>query len=102
MLGGSFGLKLDCTGHAGAIALVVGTDRSLTGSPTVAGELLIDVVAGRRLFLLSAVHGGDAVRFLQTVPLDPALYDLTVHIQGLCGGAPGAQLSNALDFIVGR
>jgi len=45
-------------------------------------------------------HAGDTAQFALHVPIDTVLMNLHLSLQGLCTGAPGPQLSNALDEIL--
>ena len=101
-LGQSWSLKLGCSGRGGGLAYVEGYDRALTGQRLRAGELLVDVFNGRRLFRLVTPHAGAPVAVSVLVPNDIALLNQAVHVQGLCTNASGARLSNALDVLIGR
>jgi len=96
----TWSLTLDASGHAPGPAILVGYSQPLAGQATPWGERL---VGGTALFQLRALHAGGPTPFqLGLPPLDLSLIDLPVHVQGLVLGAPGAQLSNALDVVVGR
>ncbi len=100
-LGADWLASLDCRAHAPGSALLIGSDRPVSGVFVPAGELLVDL-AGSRLFTLLAPHAGTSSLFTTPVPLGPALFGRVLHVQGLCTGAPGLRLGNALDVIVGR
>jgi hypothetical protein len=97
-LGESWDTSLDCTGHAPATAALVVHGSPRTGPLTSFGEVL---VGGPRILRLVQPHAGSAVAFSQPVPADVTLCGLQVYSQGSCSGAPGLQLSNALDLVVG-
>lgn len=94
-------LSLDCSGQAPGIAMVAGYARPQAGLATPVGELLVDLTSPR-LFRFDATHHGTPTSFLPEIPPDLALFGLELHVQGLCTGAPGARLSNALDVVVGK
>ena len=102
VLGAPWSLALDCSAHASGFALVAGSDRPLPGLHLPAGELLADASLAHRLFTLLAPHTGAPAAFAPPIPNDLALLDLRIFSQGLCTGAPGARLSNALDVVIGR
>jgi len=56
---------------------------------------------GPRLFRFAAAHNGTPTFFLRSIPSDAALIGMRLHVQAVCTGAPGPQLSNALDVVVG-
>ena len=100
VFGSTWTTTLDCSGHASGLAIVWGYDRPTAGVFSSFGERLI---TGNRLFQRQVVHGGGPTPFSIAVPpFDVSLIDLPIFVQGLCTGAPGAQLSNALDVLVGR
>ena len=45
---------------------------------------------------------GAPVGFSAAVPNDAALVSVQLYAQGLCGGAPGLTLSNALGLLIGN
>lgn len=95
-------VSLNCAGHARGLAQVAGFARPDAGRATLAGELLVDLTS-RRFFHLATPHNGvGSVLFRQLVPNNPALIGLDFYVQGMVTGAPGPQLSNALDVIIGR
>jgi hypothetical protein len=102
VIGQAWSATLDCSAHGSGMALLAGWSRPLSGVFLSAGELLVDTAGGVRFFQLAAPHAGGPVGFAAALPPDPALISLTVHVQGLCSGAPGARLSNALDVLVGQ
>lgn len=99
VLGAVWKAQLDCSGHAPGFALLTARDRPLAGVFSPAGELLI---SGTPVFRLSARHAGGPAGFALLVPDELVLVNLTLHAQGLCSGAPGPRLSNALDVQIGR
>jgi len=102
VLGASWSTTLDCSGHGSGIALLMGWNRPLSGLFLPEGEVLVDLVAGQRLFVRVAPHAGGPVSFTMAVPNDVLLFDLELHVQGYVSGAPGGRLSNALDVVIGR
>jgi hypothetical protein len=90
---------LDCRGHAPGVAWLVFHEAPLLGLRTSAGELLVQ---GRRIGVRQAPHAGTQVQFDELIPRDVALINVAVHAQGVCTGAPGPRLSNALDMLIGR
>jgi hypothetical protein len=98
--GSTWSATLDCTGHAAGLAFVFGYSQPAKGLLTSVGELL---VSGSRTFWLQSVHNSGPTTLQATLPpYSVALIDLPVYIQGACTGAPGIQLSNALDVVIGR
>jgi hypothetical protein len=100
VFGTPWSVTLDCSAHAPGLALVFARSAPLAGQATPFGELL---VGGHPLFALQAVHASAPIVLQVGVPpLDIALLDLPLFVQGLCDGAPGLRLGNALDVLVGR
>jgi len=99
-LGRLWKTTLDCSGHAPGLAILGAFTRPHPGLLTPAGEALVD--PSSRLFLHARPHSGTPVTRWTAIPPDPALLGRLLHVQALCTGAPGPQLSNALDVIVGR
>lgn len=97
--GQSWDLTLDASGHAAGPAIVWGYGSKVAGTSSPFGEILI---GGTRYFRLVGVHAGGPLTLSTAVPpVEWALLDLPVHVQGLIGGAPGATLTNALDVVLG-
>jgi hypothetical protein len=94
-------LALDCSGHGPGLAYVAGFAAPDPGQLTPAGELLVDI-ASPRLFRQVAPQAGTTASFLAPIPRNVSLIGRAMYVQGLCSGAPGLQLSNALDVIIGR
>ena len=91
---------LDCSGHASGQAFLWGYGRPLAGTPSAFGEVL---VGGTRVFRRALAHlSGPTPISTAVPPFDLSFIDLPLFVQGLCTGAPGPQLSNALDVLVGR
>jgi VCBS repeat protein/FG-GAP repeat protein len=100
VFGTSWSATLDCSGHGPGMAYVFGYSAPISGSFNFAGELL---VGGQQRFFLQAVHAsGPTVLSGNIPPRTVALLDLPIHVQGLCSGAPGMRLSNALDLLLGQ
>jgi hypothetical protein len=98
VIGGSWVAYLDCSGHADGLALLAVRAAPLAGVPTAVGELLI---GGPRYLAIAGTHAGGVRLFAQEIPGDATLAGLAAHAQGMCGGAPHARLSNALDIVLG-
>lgn len=100
VFGTSWSATLDCSGHGPGMAYVFGYSAPVSGTFSFAGEQL---VGGQQRFFLQAVHtSGPTVLTGDIPPLTTALVDLPIYVQGLCSGAPGMRLSNALDVLLGR
>ena len=99
VLGTVWPATLDCSGHASGLAALAGGALPSFGIPADQGELLLD--PADLFFVLGLAHAGGPVDFAQPVPATPALCGTPVFVQGLCTGAPGGQLSNALDLVLG-
>ena len=97
-LGASWDASLDCSAHAPGLAFVLVFDSPSTGPLTPFGEIL---VSGSRLLRKIQPHTGSSSAFTEPVPADLALCGLQTYAQGVCFGAPGPQLSNALDLVLG-
>ena len=98
VLGGTWRVDLDCAGHAPGIAGLFVLDMPSTGPVIPFGELL---VTGTRLLRIIQPHSGALTSFSAVVPNDIALCGLQGYAQGVCLGAPGGQVSNALDLTLG-
>ena len=98
LIGGSWVSGLDCGDHAPGSAALFVMDAELSGLLTPYGELL---VAGRLLHLEILPHHGLPLYFSVPLPYDASLCGIEVFAQGLCTGAPGPRLSNALDVVLG-
>ena len=101
VLGSPWEALLDCTGHAPATGHLWGFSRSAARLFPPYGELLIDPTSSR-LFALMAPHQGNAIHFTVPIPADLSLCGRTAFVQGLCRGAPGDLLSNAIELRPGR
>ena len=99
VLGSTWTADLDCSGHAPAVAVLAGARGPRSGLFLNSGELLIDL--SQRLFFLEQLHGGATAGFSIPLPNDPSFCGFQAHVQGLCIGAPGNRLSNALDLVLG-
>lgn len=100
VLGTVWTSTLDCAGHSPGLAVLVGAAGPSLGPSIDAGQLLIDL-AGPIYATLVQLHSSGAVTFDQPMPASTALCGTPASVQGICLGAPGAQLSNALDLILG-
>ncbi len=99
VIGHTWRAVLDCRGLTPGVALLGIHEAPQAGLLTSAGEWL---VAGPPLVRLQQAHAGTLTTFDLPVPRLASLVHRTFHAQGLCTGAAGAQLSNALDVLVGR
>ena len=100
VLGASWDTDLDASGHAAAIAAVLVYEQPFSGVFVAGGELLLDLTSPSVLQLVLS-HTGNVVRFSSAVPLDGSLFGFGVSAQGVVFGAPGYELSNALDLTLG-
>ncbi len=108
VLGTSWSAALDCSSIGDGIAIVVMRALPSSGEMTPYGELL---VAGQILSRTTLAFAGGSSQMSWTIPYDPALLGLEVHVQGLCRGTLGpprgklclvrGRLSNALDLVIG-
>jgi hypothetical protein len=98
-LGQTWDASLDCSGVGAGVAVLTGRARPVQGIFAPAGELLI---GGALYFRLNAAHVSGPTSFAASIPVDAALIDLPIFVQGLCQGAPGMRLSNALDLLIDR
>jgi len=100
VLGGQWASDLDCSGHTPALAILELYSGASRGLVLRGGEVLVDLSSPFLTRVLSAHNGGN-VQFSLPVPNDPALCGLAASAQGIVLGAPGYELSNALDLTVG-
>jgi hypothetical protein len=98
VIGGTWASELDCAGHASGLSVLLVRSLPASGIVIGYGELLI---AGTTYFRAIELHSGDAVTYRRDIPNQLSLVGLGACVQGLCTGAPGAQLSNALDLVLG-
>ncbi len=91
---------LNCAGHAPSRGFVFGLSDPANGPLISMGELLVDT-SSIHLFTLSAPHAGNTIRFRSQIPNRISLCGFELTLQGLCLGAPGAKLSNAIDMRLG-
>lgn len=98
VLGASWDTTLDCSAHAPGQAVLFVYGSPASGPLTPYGEVL---VGGTRLLRRAQAHAGSTAPFSEPVPPDLALCGLQAYSQGLCLGAPGPQLSSALDLVLG-
>jgi PKD repeat protein len=98
VLGGSWTVSVDVTGHAGARAVqLVGMQRPAAGTLRTSGELL---VSGKKLFAQSfLVTPGVNVRSF-TLPLDNALIGAFMATQATITGGV-SEATNAYDLVLG-
>ena len=101
VLGQPWSARLDCAGHApDSPALLFAYGAPLEDVFLGVGELLVDPRTPM-VFLFVETHASGPVAFEGRIPRDPALTGRGIFLQGLCGGRPGYQLSNALDLTLG-
>ena len=91
-------VELNCAGHAPHLGIVLLMDASHPGVPTFAGEFLM---TGSNISVGFAPHTGNILTFSVRVPPNVSLCGRTATGQGIILGAPGPQLTNALDVMVG-
>jgi len=97
-LGLDWQTSLDCSAHAPGLAGLYVYQLPAHGVFTAFGELLI---GGARYGRFLQGHTGTSVAFREPIPTDVGLCGLTASAQGVCLGAPGPRLSNALDLVLG-
>lgn len=96
-LGASWVTTLDCTAHAPGLAYLFVFDAPESGFLTPYGEIL---VGGSRVLRLVQPHARSIATFSMAVPPSIALCGRRAYSQGVCRGAPGPRLSNALDLVL--
>ena len=99
-LGTTWQASVDCTGFAFGLAVLIIHAGPASGPVIGAGELLVNL-ATPRLLGIALLHGGGSVTFGGPIPNNISLCGLMGYVQGACTGAPGAQLTNALDLQLG-
>ena len=97
-LGSVWSTSLDCSANAPGPALVFVFQQAGNGPVTSLGEIL---VSGSRVVRFLQGHTGGPTAFSALVPTDLSLCGRLATAQGACLGAPGPQLSNALDLVLG-
>ncbi len=100
-VGGAWKAELDCSGHQPGLAALVLQSAPASGIFLRGGEVLIDLT-GPRLGVLVLPHTGGTETFSLSIPDPLFLYGANAAVQGVVFGAPGYELSNAIDFTVGR
>ena len=107
VLGSTWLADLDCTGFGSGLAVLSVRRHADPGTWSPMGEVLID---GTLLHGTAVAQAGTMRRLGWPIPLDLSLCGLQAHVQGLCRSASSgagktaavrAQLSNALDLILG-
>jgi len=99
VIGTTWNVTLDCSGHTSGLAAVLGYSAPTSGVFAPYGELL---VTGSRYFHLKRAHTGGPTLFQLRVPPRVELIGVPMFVQGVCADSSGAQLSNALDVLIGR
>ena len=102
VLGSTWTVDLDCTGHAVGPAFLLIFDLPSTGPIIRQGEVLVDLVSGQLLRLFMILHGGGVVTFSVPIPSDLMFCGFMGYSQGAVTGAPGMELSNAVDLVLGE
>ena len=100
LLGDSWSVTVDASGHAPGCVLVAGMSGPATGPTIAAGEILVDL-SSQRLLVRTLPHLAAPVTLPVSVPQDVSLCGVRASCQALVYGAPGAELTNALDVVVG-
>jgi len=100
VLGSTWDVELDCGAHLPGAAFLVGFQAPASGGVFGYGEVLLDLTSAP-YFILSSAHAMGKVGYSIAIPNDASLCGLSGSFQGLCRGAPGARLSNALDAYIG-
>jgi hypothetical protein len=108
VIGGMWDASLDCRNFGNGLATLYVCQRAASGTMTFFGEKLI---AGVVLHRTSQAFAGFVNQLTWSIPNEPALIGLDVHVQGLCMSTvptlgpkvlrAHAELSNALDLILG-
>lgn len=97
-LGTTWETTLDCSGHSPAVATLYVFSAPASGPVLGAGEVL---VGGSHYLTIHRPHTGSVTAFALPIPGDVSLCGLQGYVQGLCTGAPGPGLTNALDVALG-
>ncbi|MAB79506.1 MAG: hypothetical protein CMJ89_09160 [Planctomycetes bacterium] len=97
-LGGTWVSGVDCSQHAAGAAALLVYRSALSGFQTPVGELF---VAGAPVFSMVKFHNSLPTYFTAAVPANLAFLGHEASAQALCTGAPGIQLTNALDITLG-
>jgi 3-phytase len=102
VVGTMWRVDLNCSGHASSgQAILFAKSQSASGIFGTAGELLVNPVGPFQL-VLATNHLGGTAQFQLMVPPTLPMCGLVSSVQGLCYGQPGAQLSNAIDVVLGN
>ncbi|MEM7203940.1 MAG: hypothetical protein AAF628_27010 [Planctomycetota bacterium] len=99
VLGGVWRTALDCSAHGAGDAVWLVSPGAATGPVFSFGEVLVALPSA--LVLAQVPTAGGSTTLPAPLPTNPALCGLALSLQGLCTGAPGPQLSNALDAVLG-
>jgi len=101
VIGSNWPLQLNCSGHdSSGTAFVFAYERPLRFHFMDAGDILVDP-RSPQLFSLRALHHGGTANFSVAIPDRIQLCGMRFSTQGACVGAPGTQLSNAIDAVLG-
>ncbi len=92
--------NLDSAGHASSLAYLLIYAEGSSGIFLPGGEVLVDL-ASPLLLSIAQVHTGNVVQYPLVIPNAPSLYGFSASLQGVVLGAPGYELSNALDIVIG-
>jgi len=99
--GAAWSATVDCSGHAPGSFVLVARAAPSAGTLLAAGELLVDP-SSALLGLFVAAHAGDLRATPPfVVPSETALCGARLYTQVAILGAPGPELTNALDLRLG-
>ena len=98
VLGASWDTTLDCSAHAPGLGGFYLKDTPTSGVMLSVGELM---VMGKLYYKRFQSHTSSSVSNSLAIPNDVSLWGVRAYAQGVCLGAPGPQLSNALDIVLG-
>ena len=100
VLGSSWEMTVDCSGHAPGVVAVPIYQLPDDGVFLAGGELLVDMESPLGAYC-ATVHASDLVRFVFPIPDRVELCGLACSAQAAVFGAPSYELSNALDGVIG-
>jgi len=98
-MGTQWDLEIDHSHQGAALTLLRGNVAPLAGSPTVFGELLIDV-GSMRLFNAGQLSAESPDLYSISVPVDIAFIGAQGYFQGAIFSGT-VELTNAIDAVVG-
>ncbi|MEQ1894383.1 MAG: PKD domain-containing protein, partial [Planctomycetota bacterium] len=101
ILGQTWTGSIDASGHPGAgLTMVLVRAQPSGGIASPYGEILYNP-ASPKLFTSIALSGGATAFHSGPIPLDLAFEGLTATTQGVIFGGAGAELTNAVDLVLG-